>query len=185
MPKHLKSKMINDLQNTIAESIQIPDSPHVRGVRYCTLVDAVEKFHGAVNTRKQAQHYHKNIILRPSRHHPGNELYTLHFPKAWSAACVTNREIIKEAQRRAHAIERDPVAAMEWKILFLKQLYNPVPDKKVYPNFYPFVYVTIYRALRAEKQLLDQPLAIPLVCLAAHARAIPLRTMPPTIRIAA
>ena len=185
MSEHLKSKMIKDLQNTIAESIQIPDTPHVRGVRYCTLVDAVEKFHGAVNTRKQAQHYRKNIILRPSRHRPGCELYTLHFPKAWAAGCVTNREIIKEAQRRAHAIERDPIAALEWKMLFFKQLYNPVPDKKVYPNFYPFVYVTIYRALRTEEQQHEQPLVFPLVRLAAHAQFIPLRTMPPTIRIAA
>lgn len=185
MSKHLKSKMLDLLQRTIVESMQIPDTPHVRGVRYCTLIDAVKEYRGAVNTPKQAQHYRKNIILRPSRHRPAHELYTYHFPKAWSAGCLANREIIKEAQRRAHAIERDPVAALEWKILFFEQLYNPVPGKKVYPNFYPFVYVTIYNSLRATDRQPEQPAPPSLIHLAAHARIMPLYTPPPAIRIAA
>ena len=53
-------------------------------------------FWGAMDMVKEGQARKKRIIVRPSRFRSGLfELYTYHFPKHWSAACVANRELIK------------------------------------------------------------------------------------------
>ncbi len=157
MSRHLKSDVIHRLHSTIAESSQTSASCGVsfcaRASRYLDLTDAIVYYRGRVNTLKEARHYGKNLILRPSRSRRfkgKHVLYTCHIPKSWSAACVANRELIKLAQSRAHAIERDPVARAEWEPLYLEHKANPAPHPKPYSSIYHFIYCTLYQSLRAE-----------------------------------
>ena len=155
MSRHIKSAVIRRLRSTIAESSQTASSCGIsscaRGTRYIDLTDAIVSWRGRVNTLNEAEHYRKNLILRPSRRCPGKHvLYTCHVPKSWSAACVANRELIKLAQSRAHAIYADPVARAEWEPLYLEHKANPAPHPKPYSTIYHFIYNAIYQSLRAE-----------------------------------
>jgi hypothetical protein len=119
------------------------------------------RYGGKINTFKEGRKYHKHIIGRMAPEHNGLvQLYTYHFPKTWSAACVANRELIKEAQRRAHALEHDysPVA-LEWRLRFFKHYFrvfrggfDPEPGSGRYARFYQYVFVAIYRDLKAAQQ---------------------------------
>ena len=121
-------------------------------------------FWGAMDMVKEGQARKKRIIVRPSRFRSGLfELYTYHFPKHWSAACVANRELIKEAQRQAHALEHAHTReALEWRTRFLSHYFRvfkggkggakPEPGLKPYSRFYQYTYVAIYRQLQAELQ---------------------------------
>ena len=148
---------MDTLSHTVATFVPHPSgsAPHAKGVRYFYIsTPGIEALWGAIDTVKQGQQRKKRIVVRPSRHYPGlHELYTYHFPKQWSKACQANRELIKTAQRLAHAIEKDhSYAALEWQIRHIRHLLNPVPGQKTCAHFYPFVYVTIYQSLRAASQ---------------------------------
>ena len=167
MPRHLKTCVINGLKGLtsyFAPPSEIAAS-HRRGVRYLVPVEAVKFLWGAMNTVEEGRRYRKHIIVRQ---YPRNckvlQLYTYHFPKTWSAACVANRELIKEAQRRAHALEHDrSYAAIEWRIRFLRHYYRvfkggaePEQGLKPYSRFYQYTYVVIYRQLKAAQQAAEQ-----------------------------
>ena len=116
---------------------------------------------GAMDTRKEGRHYKKRIVVRPSRFRNGLfELYTYHFPKHWSEACIANRELIKEAQRLAHAIEHDhSLEALTWRVRFFNHYFTvvkggakPEEGMKRYSRFYQYTYVAIYRQLQAERK---------------------------------
>ena len=164
MPKHLKTRVINGLKSVGAFFVQLPPTatPHKRGVHYFRLdIGGINALWGAMNSEKEGRKYRKHIVVRPSRYRNGLfELYTYHFPKQWSAACVANRNLIKEAQRRAHALEHDhSIEALEWKLRFFHHYYTvckggakPEPGLKPYTRFYQYTYVCIYRQLQAEAQ---------------------------------
>ena len=160
MSRHLKTTVINDLKDSFATFIQLPpDTPvHSKGVRYLVPYELCNAFWGAMNDLKTGQKRRKHIIVRHCSHRPGLlQLYTYHFPKTWSKACVANREIIKLAQRRAHALEHETSReALEWRIRFFKHYFRvvknhqaPEPGLKAYSRFYQYVYVCIYRDLRS------------------------------------
>ena len=100
MAMHLKTKVINRLKWDGFEFVSLPagSTPHKRGVHYfhtCAFLTAIR---GAMDMAKEGRKCRKRIVVRPSRFRRGlHELYTYHFPKHWSAACVANRELIKEA----------------------------------------------------------------------------------------
>ena len=110
--------------------------------------------------------YKKHIVVRrvPRGRARLLQLYTYHFPKSWSAACVANRNLIKEAQRRAHALEHDhSLDALEWRIRFFHHYYTvfrggakPEPGMKPYARFYNYTYVAIYRELKAAQQQAEE-----------------------------
>ncbi|MBO7457293.1 MAG: hypothetical protein J6T71_05670 [Paludibacteraceae bacterium] len=134
---------------------------HSRGVRYFVPVEGIDAFWGAMNTVKEGRHYRKHIIVRRAPEHNGLlQLYTYHFPTHWSAACVANRELIKEAQRQAHALEHDhSIEALEWRVRFFNHYFTvfkggakPEPGMKPYARFYQYTYVAIYRQLQSERQ---------------------------------
>ena len=163
MPRHLKTHVLSRLNNAISYFLPPSDvsSLHTRGVRYFVPVDGIEAFWGAMNTVKEGRRYRKHIIVRHAPEHHGLlQLYTYHFPKHWSAACVANRELIKEAQRQAHALEHDhSIEALEWRVRFFKHYYTvfkggakPEPGMKPYSRFYQYTYVAIYRQLQAERK---------------------------------
>ena len=161
MGKHLKTCVIERLESTGASFETLPrgSTPHKRGVRYFRTCAGVDGLLGAMDEVKEGQKYKKRIVVRPSRFRVGLfELYTYHFPKHWSEACVANRELIKEAQRRAHALEKDcGPEGLEWRIRFFEHYYRvfkggekPAEGMKAYSRFYQYVYVAIYRELQAE-----------------------------------
>ena len=167
MSQHLKTRIIDRLASTIATFKQLPpDMPvHSKGVRYLVPIECYNAFWGAMNTVQEGRKYHKHIIVRHCPSRPGLlQLYTYHFPKTWSKACVANRELIKEAQRQAHALEHDySHAAIEWRIRFFKHYFRvfkggakPEPGLKPYSRFYQYVYVAIYRQLQAARDAARQ-----------------------------
>ena len=171
MARHLKTIVMDRLRSTIATFEDLPTTsrmdsrhrrhsgPRTRGVRYFSACTGIDMLRGAMDSVKEGQKYKKRIIVRPSRFRDGLfELYTYHFPKHWSAACIANREMIKEAQRQAHALEHSSTPeALEWRIRFFRHYYNvvkghaaPEPGMKRYSRFYQYTFVAIYRELRAE-----------------------------------
>lgn len=115
MSKLLKTQVIDALKSSIATFVDIPatridnrhkssSGRHYRGVRYFRADTGIDMLWGAMDEEKLGRKYKKRIVVRPSRFCDGlYELYTFHFPKKWSAACVANRELIKEAQRQARS----------------------------------------------------------------------------------
>ena len=163
MSQHLKSIVKRGLKGYIGRFVSPSEisASHRRGVCYFEPIECYNAFWGAMNSVKDGRRYKKHIIVRRCPRHAVLQLYTYHFPKAWSAACVANRELIKEAQRRAHALERDhSLAAIEWHIRFLKHYFRvcrggekPEPGMKPYSRFYQYTYVAIYRELKAAQQV--------------------------------
>jgi len=162
MARHLKTEIISGLDRIVSEYVILPanSAPRARGVRYLTFVEGIDAYFGMMNSHKEGRHYRKHIIVRRCPEHNGlHQLYTYHFPTHWSAACVANRELIKEAQRQAHALERDhSMEALEWRIRFLNHYFNvfkahkqPEPGLKPYARFYQYTYVSIYRALQSAR----------------------------------
>ena len=161
MGKHLKTRVIEGLESTMATFEALPkgSTPHKRGVHYFRADIGVDALWGAMDEEKEGQKYKKRIVVRPSRFRDGLfELYTYHFPTQWSAACVANREMIKEAQRRAHALEKDAgPEGLEWRIRFFAHYFKvfkggekPAEGMKRYSRFFQYVYVAIYRELQRE-----------------------------------
>jgi len=162
MARHLKTRILSRMDGAISHFVPNSEisASHARGVRYFVPVEAIQCFWGAMDTVQEGRRAKKHIIVRT---YPLNrnvlQLYTYHFPKTWSAACVANRELIKEAQRRAHALEHDcSYAAIEWRIRFLKHYFRvcrggakPEPGLKPYSRFYQYTYVCIYRELKASQ----------------------------------
>ena len=160
MAQHLKTRIFNRLKCIIDESIPASEisALHTKGVRYMTFVAGINAYCGIMNEHNEGRKYRKHIIVRRYPHdRTVYQLYTYHFPKTWSAACVANRELIKEAQRQAHALEHDTSrAGLEWHLRFLNHYFKvfkggekPEPGMKPYSRFYQYAYVAIYRELQA------------------------------------
>ena len=163
MSAHLKTIVINRLKWDGFEFVPLSkdSTPHKRGVHYFKPAEAINRVWGAMDTRREGRHYKKRIVVRLSRFRAGlHELYTYHFPTKWSAACIANRELIKEAQRQAHAIEHDhSLEALKWRVRFFNHYFTvvkggakPEEGMKRYDRFYQYTYVSIYRQLQAERK---------------------------------
>jgi len=163
MSRHLKTTVYSLLTTTVFRAVPSPavSTRHARGVRYLEPFEALNFYCGIMNSHKKGQKYRKHIIVRRAPRFKGlHQLYTYHFPKTWSAACVANRELIKLAQRQAHALEHDySPAGIEWRIRFFDHYFKvfkggakPAQGLKRYSRFYQFVYVSIYRELKAAVQ---------------------------------
>ena len=162
MARYLKTIIYSGLTSTVFTAVPSPavSTRHARGVRYLTPIDALKIYCGIMDSHKQGHKYRKHIIVRRAPRFKGlHQLYTYHFPKTWSAGCVANRELIKEAQRQAHALEHDySHAGIEWRIRFFKHYYRvfkggdkPEPGLKPYSRFYQYTYVSIYRQLQSAR----------------------------------
>ena len=162
MARHLKSIVQNRLKCVVAYYAPHSEisASHRRGVRYLVPVVGIDMFWGAMSTHKEGRHYRKHIIVRRIPRSGGQllQLYSCRFPKTWSAACVANRELIKEAQRQAHALEHAHTReALEWRTRFLYHYFTvfkggakPEPGMKPYSRFYQYTYVALYRQLKEE-----------------------------------
>ena len=172
MSKHLKTTIFLTLTSTLFQEVPSPavSKVHARGVRYLYPIDGINYYCGMMNSHKQGQKYRKHIIVRRVPRFGGlHQLYTYHFPKTWSAACVANRELIKTAQKLAHALEHDySPEGIEWRLRFFHHYFHvvkggakPEPGLKPYTRFYQYVYVSIYRDLKsaAEQSSITESLA--------------------------
>ena len=168
MSRHLKNIVISGLEGKVATFVNLPANatPHTKGVRYFRAAENIECIWGAMNSLKEGRKRRKHIIVRPSRFRRGLfELYTYHFPSHWSAACIENRELIKLAQRQAHALEHDySPEALEWRLRFFTHYFrvvrggaDPEPGMKRYSHFYQYTYVAIYRELQAACKAAQEP----------------------------
>ena len=162
MSRHLKTRIQMGLSSIIDHYVSLsPNSaPRARGVRYFVPITLYEAYWGAMNSVKAGRRYKKHIVVRRMPYAHGLlQLYTYHFPKTWSAACVANRELIKQAQRQAHALEHAHTReALEWRLRFFNHYFSvvkggaaPEPDLKRYARFYQYTYVSIYRQLQAAR----------------------------------
>ncbi|MBR6065757.1 MAG: hypothetical protein IKP57_04970 [Paludibacteraceae bacterium] len=180
MSKHLKTTIFSLLTSTLFQEVPSPAVSKVRarGVRYLYPIDGINYYCGMMNSHKKGQKYRKHIIVRRVPRFGGlHQLYTYHFPKTWSAACVANRELIKTAQKLAHSLEHDySPEGIEWRLRFFHHYFHvvkggakPEPGLKPYTRFYQYVYVCIYRDLKSAAQqasaqqsaLAEQPTAEP------------------------
>ena len=164
MSQHLKSIVKNRLNSIISRYISNTEvsASHRRGVCYLEFTLGIDMYYGIMNSRKEGRHYNKHIIVRRAPRWSGklHQLYTYHFPKTWSAACVENRNLIKAAQKIAHALEHDhSLASLEWRLRFFRHYFRvvkggaaPEPGMKAYSRFYQYTYVSIYRELKAAQQ---------------------------------
>ena len=163
MSKHLKTTIFLTLTSTLFQEVPSPavSKVHARGVRYLYPIDGINYYCGMMNSHKTGQKYRKHIIVRRVPRFGGlHQLYTYHFPKTWSAACVANRELIKTAQKLAHALEHDySPEGIEWRLRFFHHYFHvvkggakPEPGLKPYTRFYQYVYVCIYRDLKSAAQ---------------------------------
>ena len=163
MSRHLKTRVQNRLRGIISRYVQLPpnSAPRARGVRYFVPIELYKAYWGAMNMVKEGRRYKKHIVVRRMPYAKGLlQLYTYHFPKTWSAACVANRELIKQAQRQAHALEHAHTPeALEWRIRFFNHYFTvvkggakPEPGLKPYARFYQYTYVAIYRQLQAQQR---------------------------------
>ena len=163
MTRHLKTSTILGLDKAIDHFIPSSEisALHSRGVRYFEPAVGIKDFCGAMNDIKEGRKYRKHIIVRRyPRQNKVLQLYTYHFPKTWSAGCIANRELIKEAQRQAHALEHDTSrAGLEWHLRFLNHYFRvfkggekPELGMKPYSRFYQYTYVAIYRELQAAQK---------------------------------
>ena len=170
MSKHLKTTIFSLLTSTLFQEVPSPavSKVHARGVRYLYPIDGINYYCGMMNSHKQGQKYRKHIIVRRVPRFGGlHQLYTYHFPKTWSAACVANRELIKTAQKLAHALEHDySPEGIEWRLRFFHHYFHvvkggakPEPGLKPYTRFYQYVYVSIYRDLKSAVTAAQQSLA--------------------------
>ena len=151
------------LRGIIRRYVQLPpnSAPRARGVRYFVPIELYKAYWGAMNMVKDGRRYKKHIVVRRMPYAKGLlQLYTYHFPKTWSAACVANRELIKQAQRQAHALEHAHTPeTLEWRIRFFNHYFTvvkggaaPEPGLKPYTRFYQYTYVAIYRQLQAQQR---------------------------------
>ena len=169
MSRHLKTRIISRLNGIVSRYVPPTEvsASHRRGVRYLEFVPAIKMYCGKMNTFKEGQRYNKHIIARRVPRCGGNlyQLYTYHFPTHWSAACVENRELIKLAQRQAHALEHSySPEALEWRLRFFTHYFrvvrggaDPEPGMKRYSRFYQYTYVAIYRELQAARKAAQEP----------------------------
>ena len=169
MSQHLKSIVKNRLNSIVSRYIPNAEvsASHRRGVCYLEFTLGIDMYYGIMNSRKEGRHYNKHIIVRRAPRWSGklHQLYTYHFPKTWSAACVENRNLIKAAQKIAHALEHDhSLASLEWRLRFFRHYFRvvkggaaPEPGMKAYSRFYQYTYVSIYRELKAAQHPSTEP----------------------------
>ena len=118
-----------------------------------TFTNGTASVWGAIDSVKDGQKNRMRLVVR--RHDYGeeknydqdgnkiHELYYYHMHEgAWSEGATRNREIIKAAQRAAHAVERDAELRPLWEAAYADYKASLPPDQKAY-HFYNFVYVTI------------------------------------------
>ena len=127
-------------------------------VKYHVVID---KLTGALDSKKYGESHGMRMVSR-YRKGSGDE-HQIYFLRkhegAWSEGATRNRELIKAAQKRAHAIEKaarkpeecsaEAVAeAAEWQARFQAYRAGLQEGEKGYGSLYTYTYVQIYREMK-------------------------------------
>jgi len=127
-----------------------------------TFIDEIESLWGAIDSVRQGKKNGYRVVVRRHEYDEDknydqegrkiHELYYYHFHEGpWSEGATRNREIIKAAQKAAHAIERDAELRPIWEEAYADYRASLPADTTKYYHFYNFVYVTILRDMYAEQ----------------------------------
>ena len=123
----------------------------------------VDELRGALDSKKYAQTHGMRMVSRYRNGKDGeHQVYFMQIHEGpWSEGATKNRELIKAAQKRAHAIDKavrkpeecDPelvAEAAQWKERFEAYRVGLKEGEKGYGTLYTFTYVQIYREMKAE-----------------------------------
>lgn len=121
----------------------------------------IDELRGALDSKKYAQTHGKRLVSRYRNGENGeHQVYFMQLHEgAWSEGATKNRELIKAAQTRAHAIEKaarkpeecDPdlvAEAAQWKERFEAYRASLAEGEKGYASLYTYTYVQIYREMK-------------------------------------
>lgn len=122
---------------------------------------AIDSWRGALDSRKTGQAKRERLV---SRYRKGSgethQVYPMQMHEgAWSEGATANRELMKSAQREAHAIERAAkhpeqasaellAKASMWQTRFDEYKSTKKPGDRQYATLYTYTYVHLYRELK-------------------------------------
>lgn len=129
-------------------------------VTYNVIVDLLT---GALDSKKAGQMTGQRLVSRRPKN--GSDEHQLYFMKIhegkWSEGAEKNREVMKAAMRKAHAIEKaamkpdactaEMVAeATRWQSEYANYRAGLKEGEKGYASLYTYAYTQIYKQLKAE-----------------------------------
>lgn len=127
---------------------------------------AIDTWRGPLDSSRTGQAKRERLVSRYRKGSGENhQVYPMKMHEGpWAEGATANRELMKTAQREAHAIERaaihpelsssDYIAlAAEWQQRFADYKATKTPTDKQYSTLYTYTYSLLYRELKAGKVL--------------------------------
>lgn len=126
---------------------------------------AVDFWRGAIDSRKTGQAKRERLISRYRKGSASHHVYPMQMHEGpWAEGATHNRELIKTAQREAHAIERAAKhpelatpeyinLANEWQQRFADYKATKKPGDRQYATLYTYTYSHLYRELKVGEVL--------------------------------
>jgi len=124
---------------------------------------AIDKLSGALDSKQYGlTHGYRLVSRHVKKDDDEHQVYFMKMHEGeWSAGATKNRELIKAAQKKAHAIDkaaRKPEAcspelvedANRWKDEFAAYRAGLKEGEKGYGTLYTYTYVKIYRQMKDE-----------------------------------
>lgn len=130
-------------------------------------ISGIESYVGALDSKKEGKAKRQRLVIRFRPGTRGHQMYPMQMHEgAWSEGATANRELIKTAQREAHAIERAAkhpeqasaeylAKATMWQERFAEYKSTKKPGDKQYATLYTYTYAHLYRELKVSGVLSD------------------------------
>ena len=127
---------------------------------------AIDSWRGSLDSHRTGQAKRERLVTR-YRSGQTHQVYPMKMHEGpWSEGATANRELIKTAQREAHAIEnaaKHPeqasaellAKASMWQQYFAEYKSTKKPGDKQYATLYTYTYAHLYRELKAGRVLSD------------------------------
>ena len=127
---------------------------------------AINTWRGPLDSRKTGQAKRERLVSRYRKGSGENhQVYPMKMHEGpWSEGATRNRELMKNAQREAHAIERAAkhpelatpeylTLAAEWQKRFAEYKSTKKPEDKQFATLYTYTYSHLYRELKVGEVL--------------------------------
>ena len=126
---------------------------------------AIESYVGTLDSKKEGQAKRERLVSRFRPGTRGHQMYPMKIHEGpWSEGASANRELMKTAQREAHAIERAAkhpelstaeyiTLAADWQQRFAEYKSTKKRGDRQYATLYTYTYSHLYRELKAGKVL--------------------------------
>jgi len=130
-------------------------------------ISGIESYVGTLDSKKEGKAKRQRLVTRFRPGTRGHQMYPMQMHEgAWSEGATANRELIKTAQREAHAIERAAkhpeqasaeylAKAAMWQERFAEYKSTKKPGDKQYATLYTYTYAHLYRELKVSGILSD------------------------------